>query len=306
MRAARIHEFGPPNVITIDEVEKPGPGKGEVLVEVAAAGVGPWDAWIREKKSVVSVPLPLILGSDFCGTVRALGPEVAGIQAGARIYGVTNPSFCGAYAEYAIACAGMIALAPSKLNAEQAASAPVVAVTAWQMLFDYAEAKAGQTVLILGGAGNVGAYAAQLASQAGLAVIATASGKDADFVRSLGATRVLDKQQRFDEELRGVHIVLDTVGGETRDRSVEVLAPGGILVSIVSPSLEHLSGRGVRAVFFLVQVSTERLNRLSDLFDRGKLTTHVGPVLPLAKAREAHEMLAGPPHKRGKIVLRVP
>src|SRR5262249_48111084 len=102
MRAARIHEFGPPNVITIDELDKPGPGKGEVLVEVAAAGVGPWDAWIREKKSVVSVPLPLILGSDFCGTVRALGPEVAGFQAGERIYGVTNPSFCGAYAEYAI------------------------------------------------------------------------------------------------------------------------------------------------------------------------------------------------------------
>jgi NADPH:quinone reductase-like Zn-dependent oxidoreductase len=146
----------------VDESGKEaGAGHNAVLVRVAAAGVGPWDALIREHKSVVQTPLPLILGSDLSGVIAEVGPGVAALQAGDEIYGVTNPNFCGAYTEYAIASAAMVARKPQGLSHVEAASVPVVAVTAWQLLFDYAQAKAGQTVLIHGGAGNVGAYAVQ-------------------------------------------------------------------------------------------------------------------------------------------------
>ncbi len=307
MRAARIHQFGPPEVIVIDEIPRPTPGDGEVLVRVAAAGVGPWDALIRERKSAVNVTLPLILGSDLSGTVAQIGPNVSGFAVGDEIYGVTNPQFCGAYAEYALASSAMVARKPVKLTNIEAASVPVVAVTAWQMLFDYARATAGQTVLILGAAGNVGAYAVQFASQAQLHVIATASSADSAYVRSLGAHRVLDyKTARFENDLAPVDIVLDTVGGPTRDRYIPLVKPGGILVSVVSPFPELQKPAGIRTAFFLVEVTTARLNTLTELFDRGKLSTQVATVLPLEQARTAHEMLAGVvPHQRGKIVLQL-
>ena len=166
MKAARIHQFGPPSVMVIDELPRPTPGHGEVLVRVAAAGVGPWDALIREHKSVVQTPLPLMLGSDLSSVIEEVGPGVSAFQAGDEIYGVTNPNFCGAYTEYAIASAAMVARKPQGLSHVEAASVPVVAVTAWQMLFDYAQANPGQTILIHGAAGNVGAYAVQLAPEA--------------------------------------------------------------------------------------------------------------------------------------------
>jgi NADPH:quinone reductase-like Zn-dependent oxidoreductase len=307
MKAARIHTFGPPSVIVIDELPRPTPGHGEVLVRVAAAGVGPWDALIREHKSVVQTPLPLILGSDVSGVIEAIGPGVSAFQAGDEIYGVTNPDFCGAYTEYAIASAAMVARKPQGLSHVEAASVPVVAVTAWQMLFEYAQAKAGQTVLVHGGAGNVGAYAVQLASQAGLQVFATVSSEDAPDVRSLGATTVIDyKTTRFEEVVPPIDVVLDTVGGDTRERSFGIIKPGGMLVSVVSePMPERHRSNGVRAVFFLVEVTTARLETITDLFDRGQLTARVGAVLPLEQARTAHEMLGGVPHSRGKIVLNV-
>jgi NADPH:quinone reductase-like Zn-dependent oxidoreductase len=130
MKAARIHQFGPPSVIVIDELPRPKPGPGEILVRVAAAGVGPWDAWIREHKSVVKVSTPLILGSDLSGTIEEVGPGVSNFQPGEEIYGVTNPDFCGAYCEYAIARATMIARKPQGLSHAEATSIPVIAVTA--------------------------------------------------------------------------------------------------------------------------------------------------------------------------------
>jgi len=304
MRAARIHQFGAPNVIVIDEIERPTPAAGEVLIRVAAAGVGPWDAWIREKKSVVSVTLPLILGSDLSGTVEMVGPGVPGFSVGDLVYGVTNPQFCGAYAEFALASAAMLAPKPKSLTHIEAASAPVVAVTAWQMLHDYAQAKSGQSVLIHGAAGNVGAYAVQLARRAQLNIIATASANDAEYIRQLGADRVLDYHTtRFEQEIPPVDIVLDLVGGEIRSRSIPLIKPGGILVSVVSPITEAEKAFGIHAVFFLVEVTTDRLNTLTDLFDRHQLVPQVGAVLPLEQVQIAHQMLAGAPHKRGKIVL---
>ena len=183
----------------------------------------------------------------------------------------------------------------------------MVAVTAWQMLFDYAQVTAGQTVLIHGAAGGLGAFAVQLARQVGLHVIATAASADLAYVLSLGAERVMDyKKERFEGCVGGVDVVLDTVGGDTQQRSLRVLKPGGILVSVVSPVSEAEKKRyGVRAAYFYVDVTTERLNKITELFDSRNLFTDVGTVLPLGEARRAHEMLDGALHKRGKIVLSV-
>ncbi len=305
MKAAQVLHFGPPSVIENDDLPRPEPGEGQLLVRVTAAGVGPWDALVREGKSELHQPLPLILGSELSGIIDAVGAGVAGFKPGDEVYGATNDQFTGGYAEYAVASAGMMAIKPKSLNFIQAASAPVVSVTAWQMLFDYARVTAGQTVLIHGGAGNVGAYAVQLARGAGLRVIATAAAEDRDYLRHLGADKVVDfRTERFEQSVTGVDIVLDTVGGDTQQRSLRVLKPGGILISSVSPVPEATQKRyGVRAAFFYVEVTTGRLNNISQLFDSGKLVTDVGTVLPLEEARLAHEMLAGAPHKRGKIVL---
>ncbi len=307
MKAARIHQFGPPEVIVIDEVPRPIPAAGQVLVRVASAGVGPWDALIRQGKSVVNSPLPLTLGSDLSGIIEGLGATVTQFKQGDEVYGVTNPEFIGAYAEFALASSKMVALKPGRLSFTEAASAPVVAVTAWQMLFEYGKVQSGQTVLIQGAGGSVGGYAVQLASQAGLNVFATSSGDDAQYLRSIGATTVIDyERDRFEEVIPMVDIVLDMVGGDTSERSIKLIKPGGILVSVVSePSLNPDAVPKIRAVFFLAKVTTDRLHLISDLFNQGKLVPRVGTVLPLEQVRTAHEMLGGAPHKRGKIVLSV-
>ena len=307
MKAARIHCFGPPDTIVIDEVPRPSPDANQVLVRVVSAGVGPWDALIREQKSVLDSPLPLILGSDLSGIVEAAGPAVTQFKPGDEIYGVTNPQFIGAYAEFALASAGMIARKPASLTFNEAASAPVIAVTAWQMLFDYAKASSGKSVLIQGAGGGVGAYAVQLASEAGLHVFATASADDVQYVQSLGADTVIDyRRGRFEEVVPPVDIVLDMVGGDIVQRSFKIVKPHGILVSVVSePAPKPDDFKNIRAVFFLVEVTTDRLDKITDLFNQRKLTARVGTVLPLDRVRTAHEMLAGAPHKPGKIVLSV-
>lgn len=305
MKAVCIHKFGGPDVVVIDELPIPSPGPGQLLVRVAATGVGPWDALIREGKSKVNPPPPLTLGSDLSGVVEAVGAGVAEPKAGDQVYGVTNPQFCGANAEYALASAAMMARKPSQVTHIEAASVPVVAVMAWQMLFDYAKVVAGQRILILGAGGNVGAYAVQLGAKAGVHVIGAAGPNDAQYVRSLGAETVIDFRTESPENSAGpVDAVIDTVGGDTRDRSVGSLKPGGILVSSVSgdPSPKRPD---VRTVFFYVDVTTAGLDEISGMLDSRAIVTHVGSVLPLENARTAHEMLAGAPHKHGKIVLSV-
>ncbi|HET9636584.1 MAG TPA: NADP-dependent oxidoreductase [Gemmatimonadaceae bacterium] len=306
MKAVRVLRYGPPSVVEIDDVPRPAPGRGQLLVRVEAAGVGNWDALFREGESKLE-PLPIILGSDISGTVEAIGPEVSGLKPGDEVYGSTNPQFSGGQAEYAVPLAGMIARKPRTLNFIEAASVPVVAVTAWQMLFEYAAAVAGQTVLIHGAAGSVGAYAVQLATHAGLHIVATAGTADLDYVRGLGAGKVIDyRKERFEESVSGMDIVLDLVGGATQEKSLGVLKRGGILVSVVSAVPEAAQKQyGVRAAFFYAEVTTARLNKIAELIDAGKLSTDVGTVLPLTQARDAHEMLAGAPHKRGKIVLNI-
>jgi NADPH:quinone reductase-like Zn-dependent oxidoreductase len=311
MRAARVHRFGPPDAIVLERLPRPAPGDGEVLVRVMAAGVGPWDAWIRAGKSVLPQPLPLTLGSDLSGVIEAVGTSVAGLRPGDEVYGVTNGRFTGAYAEYALAEAGRMAPKPRALDDVRAAAVPVVAVTAWQMLFERAHVAAGQRVLIHGAAGNVGAYAVQLAHEAGARVIGTARGADVDRVRELGAAAAIDFDAvPFEAALDGetVDVVVDLVGGEAQARSLEVLGPGGVLVSAVSkPDQEAARRRGVRACFMLVDVTGAALGEIARLLDQGRLRAgEVGEVLPLDQAVRAHRMLNGEePHRRGKIVLRV-
>jgi NADPH:quinone reductase-like Zn-dependent oxidoreductase len=308
MMAWRVHAFGSPKAMVFERVPRPDPGPGEVLVKVHAAGVGPWDGWIRAGRSALPQPLPLTLGSDLSGVVVATGPGVSEFAIGDDVFGVTNPRFIGAYAEYAVASAAMLARKPRSLSHAEAASVPVIAVTAWQGLFEHARLEAGQTVVIHGAGGNVGAYAVQLARRAGLRSVATAGTSDADYVRALGADSVVDyRTQRFEDEVKNADAVLDLVGGDTQTRSFQVLRPGGALISAVSePDPDRAKRHGVTAAFFLVKVTTEHLAKIGQLIERGELRTRVGAILPLAAARDAHLMLDGRrPQPKGKIVLDV-
>lgn len=301
MKAARIHRFGPPEVVVVEDVPVPSPGPGEVLVRVAAAGVAVWDAIIREGKSEVSPQPPLTLGSDLAGVVTEVGAGVAGFAVGDAVYGVTNPQFCGAQAEFAVAAAGMIAGKPARSTYLEAASAPVIAVTAWQMLFQHAQAVRGQTVMVVGAAGNVGAYAVQMAANAGIKLIAVARAGSEELLRSLGATTVIDSSKPgFERGLPQADSILDLVGGSTLARCTAALKPGGRLVTVVTDPAPPAG-----ADFFYAEVTTERLQTLTKMFDSGVITARVGSVLPLSEVRRAQEMLAGAPHKPGKIVLRV-
>ena len=185
---------------------------------------------------------------------------------------------------------------------------PVVAVTAWQALFEEARLSRGQRVLIHGAAGNVGGYAVKFAHRTGLHVIATEQAQDMAGVQSLGADEVIDyRTERFEDKAGAVDAVIDLVGGEAQARSFAVLKPGGVLVSAVAPPDQDLARRhSVDAHFFLVQVTTRRLDRIAAMIAAGELRPAVGAVLPLAAARDAHEMLEGiRPHPKGKIVLRI-
>jgi NADPH:quinone reductase-like Zn-dependent oxidoreductase len=205
-----------------------------------------------------------------------------------------------------VAASGMIARKPQSLSYVEAASAPVIAVTAWQMLFQYAQAVRGQTVIVIGAAGNVGAYAVQMAVDAGIDVVAVARSEDADLLRSLGVKSagvksILDSSKpAFEQDLPQVDAILDTVGGSRLQRCIPALKPGGKLVTSVSTQPLPAG-----AIFFYAEVTTTRLQTLTTLFDAGRITARVGSILPLSEARQAQLMLAGAPHKPGKIVLQI-
>jgi NADPH:quinone reductase-like Zn-dependent oxidoreductase len=307
MQAIRIHQFGGLESLVVEDVPRPAPGPGEVLLRVKAAGVGPWDALIRSGRSVLPQPLPLTLGSDVSGIVEHVGSGVTRFKPGDAVFGATNRQFTGGYAEYVAAAAGMLARMPPRMSFVEGASLPVVACTAWQMVFDYGQVDGTKRILVHGAAGNVGGYAVQMARGIAREVVATAFSRDVSYVEGLGAHRVIDvNASKFEDVVRNLDVVLDTIGGETQIRSFEVLKPGGLLVSAVhDPDVQEAARRGVRALFFLVEVSSERLEQIAALFEAGELTANIGDVLPLRMARNAHEMLAGKPHKRGKIVLAV-
>jgi NADPH:quinone reductase-like Zn-dependent oxidoreductase len=307
MKAVRVHHFGDIDVLKYEDVDRPTPGPNQILLRVKAAGVGPWDAWVRSGRSALPQPLPLTLGSDVSGIVEAVGIGVQDFMRGDPVYGVTNSRFTGAYAEYAIAEASMLAAKPKSLNHVEAASVPVVASTAQQLVFDHGHVNASKRVLIHGAAGNVGAYAVQFAKLAGATVIASARGADLEHVRSLHPDSIIDLETaRFEDAVHEVDVVLDTIGGEILDRSFVVLKRGGIIVSSVTQPSPALALRyGVHGDFFLVNVTNHGLADIARQLDSGQIVPNVGETLSLADAARAHEMLAGAPHKPGKIVLVV-
>lgn len=290
MLAIRIHAYGGPEQLLLEEIEIPSLASGQALVRVAAAGVGPWDALVRTGNSGLPQTLPLTPGSDIAGVIERIESDGSGLAVGDAVFGLTNQSFTDGYAQYASVSTGSIARKPERLDFIEAASVPVVAVTAWHMLFDCAALQKNQTVLVLGSQGNVGAYAVQLADWAGARVIPVAAN------------------DRFEERVVDADVVIDTIGGQTQERAFPTLKRGGILVSSVSQPQSDLAARyAVRTAFFIVEVTTAKLERIARLFDDGVLKAHVGVTLPLADAREAHEMLAGTvPHPHGKIVLEIP
>jgi NADPH:quinone reductase-like Zn-dependent oxidoreductase len=304
VKAIRISRFGSPDVLVHVDEPVPQPRPGEAVVEVHAAGVGPWDAWMQEGK--IGQALPFTPGSDLSGIVHAVGDGVTSVTPGEAVYGVTNPMFTGAYADYAAAECGRLAPKPRTLTHVAAAAVPVVAVTAWQMLFEHARTEHGHTVLVHGGAGNLGSFLVQLARWKGARVIATASAKDTAYVRALGADDVIDyARQRFDAMVKDVDAAFDTVGGETLERSLAVVRAGGIIVSAVAPpDAGTAARRSVRTAYFIVDVTTDRLRKITPLIESGALRTTVGSVIPLSEAARAHALLTSPTRPRGKIVLQ--
>jgi NADPH:quinone reductase-like Zn-dependent oxidoreductase len=305
MKAICVDRFGPSDVLRYDDVPSPSPAEDEVLVRVVAAGVGPWDAWVREGRSRIRHTLPLIPGADLAGIVERVGGAVTSFASGDAVFGATGAQFTGGYAEYAVASTSTLAVNPPALSFLEAAAVPVVGCTAWQMVFEHGRVDASKRVLIHGGAGNVGALAVQLARLHAAEVVVTALPEEIAFVRALGVTHVIDAHAaRFEDDVRDVDVVLDTVGGDVQTRSYGVMRRGGVLVSSVSPpDAEFADRHGVTATFFLVDVTTDVLTRIGALMAAGRLTIRVGDVLPLAEARRAHDMLAGAPHRPGKIVL---
>ena len=306
MKANRIHVFGGPEVILFEDVPRPTPGTGEVLVRVHAAGVGPWDAWIRAGRSVLPQPLPLTLGADLAGTIEATSSRDGPFSVGDEVFGVTNPQFTGAYAQYALAFTRMLAHKPSRRDFLESAAVPVVAVTARQMLFRYAGVRPGDRVLVQGAAGNVGAYAVQLARAAGARVIASVLPRDRDEALRLGADEVISIPSEEAQGLWGtLDAAIDTVGGKAQRDLFAYVRKGGTLVSSVSvPDAQLAQQCGIEAKFILVDVNTEDLEAVAHLLDAQQLVVRVGQVLPLGDARRAHEMLEGLRERpAGKVVL---
>lgn len=305
MKAVRIHQYGGPEVLAHVEMKRPTPGPNEVLINVQAASVNPVDWKLRAgyMKDVFPLTFPATLGWDVSGTVEEAGADVTRFKRGDEVYALLEG---GAYAEYAAARETVVARKPRTVDHIQAATVPVAGLTAWQALFEVAQLTAGQKVLIHAAAGGVGNFAVQLAKAKGAYVIGTASGKNQAFLRELGVDKAVDYQTtRFEDVAHDVDVVLDTIGGDTQERSFKVLKKGGILVSLVQPpSQESAAKYGVRALFYGAHASSSDLAEIAKLIDNGKVKPVVETVLPLAEARRAHE-LSESGHGRGKIVLKV-
>jgi NADPH:quinone reductase-like Zn-dependent oxidoreductase len=307
MKAVRMHDYGGPEVLRYEDSPRPELGEGDVLVKVHAAGVNPVDWKIRGgyARAFRDYPLPLILGWDFSGVVEELGPGVTGWNPGDEVYARPDIGRPGAYAEYIAVRASEIQRKPKNLDHVHSAAIPLAALTAWQAI-SAGQLQAGQKILIHAAAGGVGTFAVQLAKWKGAYVIGTASARNHEFLRELGADELIDyNTERFEQKVKDVDVVLDAMAGETRERSWQVLKKGGILVSILGqPSAETAKANGVRTAGVFVQPNQGQLEELANLADAGKVRPVIDTVLPLADAAKAHEMNATL-HTRGKIVLRV-
>jgi NADPH:quinone reductase-like Zn-dependent oxidoreductase len=305
-RAIRFHDYGGPEALRFEEIEQPTAKEGEILVRVRAASVNPVDWKIRDGlvRKRFSPPLPLIPGGDLSGEVAAVGAGVSGFAVGEAVFAMIG--LWGAYAEHAAFKAAMAARKPASIDHAQAASVPLVGLTAWQALHEHGAVRGGQRVLVLAASGGVGGFAVQFARAAGAHVIASASDKNADYVRGLGANEVFD--YRTDPAARhagSIDLIVDTAGGDGSVRSLELLKPDGALVAVAAPS-EALKERGAKLERRVLPMQGHpdgaQLAQIASLIDAGKVRTTVAAVFPLAQAAAAQE-LSKQGHTRGKIVL---
>jgi NADPH:quinone reductase-like Zn-dependent oxidoreductase len=313
MRAVRMHDYGSSEVLRVEQAPMPTPAAGHVRIRVHAAGVNPVDWKVRAGRLKRNVPLtlPHILGRDVAGTIDAVGNGVARWKAGDQVIALIplKPAGGGAFSEYVIVAAQDVAPKPARLSFEEAAGIPVASLAAWRTLIEVADVQRGQRVLIHGGAGGVGSAAVQLAHWRGAHVIATASERNHQYLKSIGADETIDyRTTRFEEVVKNADVVLDTVGGDTLQRSVAVVREGGMLLTVVGmPSSQACTERKIRCPNpddDEPEHAGERLEKIGQLYDSGKLKMTIQTVLPLEQASKALE-LSETGHTRGKIILRV-
>ncbi|MCL6515307.1 NADP-dependent oxidoreductase [Alicyclobacillus sp.] len=308
MKAVYIEAYGGRDQLRYGDLPEPQVGPHDVLIEVHAAAVNPADwkirnGWLQQR---VQYEFPLILGWDVAGVVVKTGAQVTRFTIGDEVFSRPDIARNGAYAEYIAVDERLVAKKPAGLSFEEAAAVPLAALTAWEALVEVAHVQPGQRVLIHAGAGGVGVYAIQLAKHFGAEVTTTVSQKNVGLVQELGVDRVIDyTAEDFTKDGRLYDIVFDTVGGPVQEQSLEVVKPGGILVSIVSPpKSEACEERGIRGAWFFLEPDGEKLAKIGRLIEEGRVKPVVGAVFPLAEAAKAHE-LSEYRHLQGKIVLRV-
>jgi NADPH:quinone reductase-like Zn-dependent oxidoreductase len=311
MRAAVLREFGGPEVLAVEQVPEPSPIPTEVKVRVRAAGVNPVDSKTRAGKGMAAVlgEPPLLLGWDVAGEVAEVGSGVTRFEVGEEVFGMPwFPREAGAYAEYVTAPSRHFAAKPHVLSLEEAAALPLAGLTAWQIVVDTIRLQPGDNVLVHGAAGGVGHLAVQIAKARDAHVIGTARGEQAGWLERLGADVVIDyREQRFEELVGELDAVIDFTG-QQGERSLSVLRPGGMLVSVPSGVPEELLARAReshrRVTGFLVEPDPVGLAGLDALIEAGKLQVHVDRAFELEQVAEAHRA-AEDHHGGGKIVLRI-
>ncbi|MCW2971596.1 MAG: Bifunctional protein: zinc-containing alcohol dehydrogenase [Solirubrobacterales bacterium] len=300
MRAVLLHETGGPDVLRVEEIERPEPGEGEVLIRVHAASINPIE-W-KYRSGLMPKKVPSVLGSDISGTVEISRAD--GFAEGEEVFGLAAS---GAYAEFAAARAAMIASKPAGISHEQAAALPVAGMTAWQALFDRAALQRGQSALIAGASGGVGHMAVQFAKKlAGARTIGVGSSRNREFVLSLGADEYVDyTQQEVGEAVSGVDVAFDTVGGAMTRALLATVRPGGVLITIASaPPEDAALERGARADMLIMSPDSTQLARVGELVATGEVRVEIAEVFPLNEVPRAHA-LSESGHVRGKIVLEI-
>jgi len=297
MRAITVSAFGDPSVLVPADLPKPAPGPGQIVVRVAGAGTGPWDAKAR-RGLFGPRQFPYVPGAEISGTAEAIGDDVTAVSIGDAVY--SSPAG-GGYAEFAVAEVSKVAGAPAAIDLVDAAAVPIGAVTALEGIDDHLHVTAGETVLVAGAAGGVGAFVVQLAKMRGATVIATARPANHDFLRSIGADQVLDYGADWVAEAGEVDAAYDCVGGPTWEGCVTALRNGGRAVSIAAFG-STVTRDGVELSNFSASVTSARLVEIAGLVDAGKVTVTVTGRFPLENATRVHELLeAG--HTRGKMLL---
>lgn len=315
MRAMVITRFGGPEVFERQEIERPIPAPGEVLVRVVASGTNPVDAKLRQNASWAGLTPPLVLGYDVGGVVEEVGEGVTTFKAGDEVY-YTPEIFgnrFGSYAEFNSVPAAIVAPKPPSLTFEEAAAVPLAGGTAWEAIVRRMQIRPGETVLIHGGAGGVGSFAVQMAKSAGARVLATAGSRNQEVLAQLGADVCIDySKEDFTEVARehtggaGVDAVFDTVGGELISKSIAATRPFGRLSTILTPagSMGGLSSRNQTLYGIFLTRESQRLRDMSAWIEQSGARPLIGEVLPLEDVSRAHERLDSG-HGTGKVILRV-